>query len=129
MDPIANMFSSIKNSLASNRDDLVVNYSKIKKNILDNFKLNQYIYDYKIIEEKNTRKKIKIILKNSNLKNTISHLKRISKPGLRVYVGYSDIPRVLGGFGDVVLSTPKGILNGKTAKKLKIGGEIICEVY
>lgn len=129
MDPIANMFSSIKNSLASNKDELIINYSKIKKNILDNFISNKYIYDYKIVEEKNTRKKIKIILKNNNVNNTISHLKRISKPGLRVYVGYNEIPRVLGGFGDVVLSTPKGILNGKTAKKLKIGGEIICEVY
>ena len=70
-----------------------------------------------------------IILKYNNQNPAISHLKRISKPGLRVYAKSAEIPRVLGGLGTVIISTPRGVMDGQTAKSKKLGGELICEVY
>lgn len=126
MDPIANMFSSIKNALATNKKSLVVPFSKTKLEILKQLKKSDFILDCS--QMKNKRQiKIKLNYKDGN--STINHLKRVSKPSLRIYTGYKEIPVVLNGFGDVIISTPKGLITGKEAKKQKVGGEIICEVY
>ena len=129
MDPIANMISSIKNTISTKKEYLLVSFSNIKLKILETLKQNGYIDNYKIVESSYNKKNIKIILKYQNNKNKISHIKRISRPSLRVYISYKQIPLVLDGLGDVIISTPKGVMSGKQARKQKAGGEIICEVF
>lgn len=129
MDTIANMLTSIRNAIIINKENIIIPFSKQKTKILDNLKKLEYIEDYKINELKNNKKNIKILLKYINNKSALTNIRQISKPGLRVYVSYKNIPSVLGGAGDSILSTPKGIMSGKNAKKQKVGGELICEVY
>lgn len=129
MDQISNMLSSIKNAIATDKDSLVVEFSNFKTKILDILIKNGYIKDYKINELSNNKKNIKIFFIHELDKKAINHIKIISKPGLRIYRGYNRIPRILGGIGDVVISTPKGVMLGKDAKRQRLGGEIICEVY
>ena len=128
MDPIANMISGINNGILVQKESIIVPHSKIKEEILKVLKNANYIDNFQIVTSK-SKKSIKIFLAYNNKENNITVLKRISTPGLRTYVGYKKIPRILGGIGDVILSTPKGILTGKNARKQKVGGEIICEVY
>jgi len=128
MDPIANMISCINNGILVQKESLIIPYSKIKEEILKVLKYNHYIENFQVIAVKN-KKQIKIFLAYINKENNITALRRISTPGLRIYVSYKKIPRVLGGIGDVIISTPKGILSGKNARKQKVGGEVICEVY
>ena len=123
------MISTIKNAIANDNSSVIIGYSKIKEKILDRLQKSNFIDSFKIKDNEDNKKTLKVNFKFYNNKNVIRHLKRVSKPGLRRYVGYKEIPRVLGGFGDVLISTPKGIMNGKNARREKIGGEIICEVY
>lgn len=129
MDPIANMISAINNAILVKKDGLTVPYSTVKEQILSVLKDTNYINDYIVNSLKNNKKNIKIFLKYNNNQSSINHLKRISKPGLRIYRECTRIPRVLGGIGDVIVSTPKGIVSGRVARKQHVGGEIICEVY
>lgn len=129
MDPIANMISAINNAILVKKDTLLVPHSVVKEQILSVLKENGFINDYIVNSLKNNKKNIKIFLKYNNNQSSINHLKRISKPGLRIYRESRKIPRVLGGIGDVIVSTPKGIISGRVAKKQHVGGEIICEVY
>ncbi len=129
MDPIANMISAINNAILVKKDTLFVPHSVVKEQILSVLKENGFINDYIVNSLKNNKKNIKIFLKYNNNQSSINHLKRISKPGLRIYRESRKIPRVLGGIGDVIVSTPKGIISGRVAKKQHVGGEIICEVY
>lgn len=129
MDTIANMFTAIRNAILVKKDYLYVPFSIQKTKILDNFKILGFIEDYKINKLKNNKKNIKIFIKYINNKPVLNSIKQISKPGLRIYVSYKQIPVVLSGLGDTIISTPKGILTGKKAKKQKVGGELICEVY
>lgn len=129
MDPIANMISAINNAILVKKDGLTVPYSTVKEQILGVLKDTNYINDYIVNSLKNNKKNIKIFLKYNNNQSSINHLKRISKPGLRIYRECTRIPRVLGGIGDVIVSTPKGIVSGRVARKQHVGGEIICEVY
>jgi small subunit ribosomal protein S8 len=88
-----------------------------------------YIATYKSTEEEG-RKVLRVYLKYSaDSSSPISQLKRVSRPGCRVYVGHSEIPRVLGGLGINILTTPKGVMTGRQARKEKLGGEVLCEVY
>lgn len=128
MDPIANMISSINNAQSNKKQYLVIPFSNLKLRILGKLKQKQYILDCQELKNKK-HKLIKIILSYINSKKRISHLKRLSKPSLRRYVNHKQIPRVLGGIGDTIISTPKGVLTGKEARKKNLGGELICEVY
>jgi small subunit ribosomal protein S8 len=127
-DPIADMITRIRNANRVKKEKLEIPSSKIKLEIARILKEEGYILDY-YYKEDNKQGVIIIVLKYSGKQRTITNLKRISKPGLRVYVNKSDIPEVLGGLGISILSTSKGIMTGKEAKKKHFGGEVLCYIW
>ena len=129
-DPIADMLTRIRNANTAKHDTVDVPASKMKLAIAEILVNEGYITKYEVLEEGNF-KTIRITLKYGADKNekVISGLKRISKPGLRVYAGTEDIPRVLGGLGTAILSTNKGVITDKEARKLGVGGEVLCFVW
>jgi small subunit ribosomal protein S8 len=138
IDPIADMLTRIRNASLVKKKDLILPMSKIKFNVAKILEKEGYVSSVTIIStgqdlQKNKTSKfdqIKINLKyNEDGSPRIKSLTRISKPGRRVYVGKDDIPRVLNNFGISVLSTSSGIMTGRDARKNKVGGELICEIY
>lgn len=128
-DPIADMLTQIRNSLLVGQKSCLVRYSKIKEEILKTVKQAGYIRDFKV-EEKNGKKNIRVVLAyDQDNKSIITSIRRISKSGRRVYSTKDKLPYVLRGMGILVISTSKGIMTDKTARKENIGGEIICEIY
>jgi small subunit ribosomal protein S8 len=127
-DPIANMLTSIRNAQRVRKDTVDVPASKLIEKILVIFKQDGYIEDYRLLKD-NKQGVLKVYLKYENKKPVISGITRISRSGLRVYAGISEIPRVLNGLGTAVISTSKGIVNDKEARKLKIGGEVLCYIW
>jgi small subunit ribosomal protein S8 len=125
-DPIADFLTRLRN--ASQHRELLVPYSKIKAQIAQILKKEGYIADYEL-DSTGAFPQIKVTNKVVNRKSAITGLKRVSKPGLRKYVGATEIPRVLGGLGISILSTPKGILTGREAKKQNVGGEVLALVW
>ena len=129
MDPIADMLTSIRNAQAARKETVSVPYSKIKMEIAKVLAKEKFIKeaDHK---GKKINKIIDIVLNYDSLNRpAITSLKRVSKPSRRIYSPYSKIKKIRQGFGSQILSTPKGILSGKEARREKIGGEVICEVY
>jgi len=128
-DPIADMLTRIRNANLVRHETVEVPASKIKRQIAEILKREGFIRDAEYIED-NKQGIIRIFLKyGPNNERVITGLKRISKPGLRVYTKSNEIPRVLGGLGIAILSTSKGILTDKEARQLKVGGEVICYVW
>ncbi len=127
-DPIADMITRIRNANRVKKEKLEIPSSKIKLEIARILKEEGYILDY-YYKEDNKQGVIIVLLKYSGKQRTITNLKRISKPGLRVYVNKSDIPDVLGGLGISILSTSNGIMTGKEAKKRHFGGEVLCYIW
>ncbi|WP_028841354.1 MULTISPECIES: 30S ribosomal protein S8 [Thermodesulfobacterium] len=128
-DPIADMLTRIKNALQSRQKTVVVPSSKIKLAILKILKEEGYIEDF-IYHDEKPQGKIEIVLKYDELKRpVISGIKRVSKPGRRIYRGYKDLPRVLDGLGIAIVSTSQGIMTDHQARRLKVGGEVICEIW
>ncbi|MDD3538723.1 MAG: 30S ribosomal protein S8 [Atribacterota bacterium] len=127
-DPIADMVTRIRNANRAKREKVEIPSSKIKLEIARILKEEGYILDY-YYKEDNKQGVITISLKYSGRQRIINNLKRISKPGLRVYVPKDDIPEVLGGLGISILSTSKGIMTGKEAKKRHCGGEVLCYIW
>ena len=128
-DPIADMLTRIRNALTAKHESVLVPASKMKKAIAEVLYQEGYIKGYTIIED-GAHSTIKIDLKyGANNENVISGLKRISKPGLRVYAKKDQIPRVLGGLGIAIISTSKGVMTDKKARQEGVGGEVICYVY
>ncbi|ACL68892.1 30S ribosomal protein S8 [Halothermothrix orenii] len=128
-DPIADMLTRIRNANDTNKDVVNIPASNMKISIARILKEEGYIKDYKVIEKK-PQNALRIYLKYSkNGEKVISGLKRISKPGLRVYVKKDEVPKVLGGLGIAVLSTSRGILTDKQARQEGIGGEVLCYVW
>ena len=129
MDSIANMFSAIKNGQLAKKDYILVPYSKFKANILKVLEKEGYILGHKkIIQDKKEFLQIQLKYKADGTP-AISEIKRISKPGRRLYTGVKDIPKVLSGYGIAILSTPKGVMSDKEAKKYHTGGEIVGFVW
>ncbi|HEY4695273.1 MAG TPA: 30S ribosomal protein S8 [Candidatus Hydromicrobium sp.] len=129
-DPISDMLTRIRNGCIARMDSVSIPYSKLKTEIARILEEEGYIRSYEIRKDENIGGIIKIYLKyNKDKKSTIAGLKRISKPGLRVYARKDEIPRVLGGLGTVIISTPKGVLTGVGAKKQRVGGEVICSIW
>lgn len=128
-DPIADMLTRIRNGLKAKFPKVDVPASKLKTEIARILKDEGYILNYKIVDEGN-HKAIRVYLKYTpaNLP-VISTIERVSRPGCRVYVGSGEIPKVLGGLGINILTTPKGVLTGKAARKEGVGGEILCQVF
>ena len=129
-DPIADMLTRIRNANTAKHDTVDIPASKIKVAIAGILLDEGYITKYDIIEDGNF-KTIRITLKYGADKNEkiITGLKRISKPGLRVYANTEDIPRVLGGLGTAIIFTNKGVVTDKEARKLGVGGEVLCFVW
>ncbi len=129
-DPIADMLTRIRNANTAKHDTVDVPASKMKLAIADILVDEGYITKYDIVDNGNF-KDIRVTLKYGANKNEkiISGIKRISKPGLRIYAGKDDIPYVLGGLGIAILSTNKGIITDKEARKLQVGGEVLAYVW
>ena len=129
-DPIADMLTRIRNANTAKHDTVDIPASKMKIAIADILVDEGYITKYDIVEDGNF-KSIRVTLKYGADKNekAITGIKRISKPGLRVYAGKDEIPTVLGGLGIAILSTNKGIVTDKEARKLQVGGEVLAFVW
>ena len=128
-DPIADMLTRIRNAIMAKHDFVLVPTSKIKLGITRIFKEEGFIGDYEVLKGKPHRV-IKIYLKyRDNNQPVLSGLERVSKPGLRVYVQREEIPRVYGGLGIAIVSTPKGIVTGQQAWRQGVGGELLCYVW
>lgn len=128
-DPIADMLTRVRNALAARHQKVDVPASKLKTEIARILKDEGYILNYKIVDDSN-HKAIRVYLKYTPANQpVISHMVRLSRPGCRVYVGSKEIPKVLGGLGINIVTTPKGVMTGKTAHKEGVGGELLCEVW
>ncbi len=125
-DPIADMLVRIKNANQRKNKDVIIPFSKIKLDILNLLKEEGYINDIKMLKDK---RNISVSLKYKGKERSISGLKRISKPGLRVYSSSENIPHVLSGLGLAVISTSKGIMGDKKARNNRLGGEVIAYVW
>ncbi len=130
-DPIADYLTRLRNAIKANHRVVEVPASNIKKEITKILFEQGYILNYKFIEGNTPAGAIKIALKYDPVDrvNAIKALKRVSRPGLRQYTGYKDMPRVLNGLGIAILSTSKGVMTNKQAAEEKIGGEVLCYVY
>ena len=128
-DPIADMLTRVRNAIRARHPKVDVPASKLKTEIARILKEEGYIQNFKVAEE-GPKKIIKIYLKyNTNNAPVISSIERISRPGCRVYVGMTEIPRVLGGLGNNIMTTPRGVMTGRDAHKEHLGGEILCRVW
>ena len=128
-DPIADMLTRIRNALAARHPKVDVPASRLKAEIARILKEEGYIQNFKVAEE-GVRKTIKVYLKyQPSGRPVISRLERVSRPGSRVYVGHDDVPRVLGGLGVNILTTPRGVMTGRDAHQAGVGGEILCQVW
>ena len=127
-DPIADLLARVRNGARAQKIDILVPYSKIKAEIVRILKDEGYISDY-AIDTGAAHPRIKITNKLVDRTCAITGLKRVSRPGLRRYVGAGEIPRVLGGMGTAILSTSRGIMSGREAKKQKVGGELLAYVW
>lgn len=128
-DPIADMLTRIRNAVTAAHEQVDVPASKLKEQLAKVLKKEGFVKDYQVIAT-GVQGVIRVALKyGPNKEKVISGLRRISRPGLRVYVGKHDIPKIFGGLGTVILSTPKGIVTGKQAKRLGMGGEVLCFVW
>ena len=127
-DPIADFLTRIRNASKARKPRVDIPASKMKKSLAEILKNQSFIRDYSLIEDKK-QNLIRVELKYTNGSPAISGLKRISKPGLRVYKNSSDLPRVLNGLGVAVISTPKGLLTDKDARTQSVGGEIVCYIW
>lgn len=128
-DPIADMLTRVRNASSARHEFVNVPASKMKANIAKIFKDEGFIRNYELVND-NTQGTLKIYLNYLDKKTAaISGLRRVSKPGLRVYVNRQEIPRVYGGLGIAILSTPKGVMTGQQAWRNKLGGELLCYVW
>ena len=128
-DPVADLLTRIRNAINARQQKLDVPASKLKMEIARILKEEGYLANFKATEESG-QKVLRLYLKyGANNDAAITNLARVSRPGCRVYVGHNEIPRVLGGLGISILTTPKGVMTGRQARKTGVGGEILCEVW
>ncbi|MDE5562671.1 MAG: 30S ribosomal protein S8 [Clostridiales bacterium] len=127
-DPIADLLTRIRNAITARHDTVSIPASKMKKAIVDILVDEGFVAAGEVVEEKG-HNNIKVVLKYKDNRNAITNLKRISKPGLRVYCGCEDLPKVLGGYGIAIISTSRGVMTDKKARELKVGGEVLAYVW
>ena len=127
-DPIADFLTRIRNGARAQRPEVLIPYSKIKAEIARVLKEEGYISDYSV-DTSGAHPRIKLINKLVDRSSAIAGLRRVSRPGLRRYVGADEIPRVLGGMGVAILSTSRGVVSGREARKEKLGGELLAYVW
>jgi small subunit ribosomal protein S8 len=124
-DPIADMLTRIRNAIQAGHDRVDFPASKIKAAICKVLKEEGYIKTFKIVAKDKSDINIRVVFKE----NAIVGLKRESRPGLRRYRGYQDLPRVISGLGTTIISTSQGLISDREAKKRKVGGEVICSIW
>jgi small subunit ribosomal protein S8 len=128
-DPIADMLARIRNAVAAKHSRVDIPASKLKLEIARILKEEGYINNF-VIKGEGAKKLVRIFLRyDARGTSSITYLARVSRPGRRVYVGSHQIPRVLGGYGIKIVSTSRGLMSGKTARKENMGGEVLAEVY
>ena len=128
-DPIADMLTRVRNAITARHPKVDVPASKLKTEIARILKEEGYINNF-VIKGEGAKKLVRIFLRyDARGTSSITYLARVSRPGRRVYVGSHQIPRVLGGYGINIVSTSRGLMSGKTARKENIGGEVLAEVY
>jgi small subunit ribosomal protein S8 len=130
-DPIADLLTRIRNAIMAGHKVVEAPASNLKREIARILFEKGYILSYKVVEGENPQGTLKIALKyNAKTKRpAIKEIQRISRPGLRQYTGFDDMPRVLNGLGIAIISTSKGLMTDKEAKREKLGGEVLCYVY
>jgi small subunit ribosomal protein S8 len=128
-DPVADMLTRLRNAAMAKHTTAVIPRSKIKEQIAHILKREGYITDFEVLTD-SPQGSIKVTLKyGEDRAPALSGLKRVSKPGLRVYRGKTEIPRVLGGLGTVIISTPKGLMTGREAWRQNVGGEVVAYIW
>ena len=127
-DPIADFLTRVRNGARAQQPEMLIPYSKIKAEIARVLKEEGYISDYSV-DTSGAHPRIKLINKLVDRSTAIAGLRRVSRPGLRRYVGADEIPRVLGGMGVAILSTSRGVVSGREARKQKLGGELLAYVW
>jgi small subunit ribosomal protein S8 len=128
-DPIADMLTRVRNALSARHAKVDVPASRLKTELARIFKEEGYILNYKLTEE-GAKKYIRLYLKYTPQNTSvITQIQRVSRPGCRVYAASKEIPRVLGGLGINILTTPKGIMTGAAARKEGVGGEVLCQIW
>ena len=127
-DPIADLLTRLRNATGAKTSAFKMPYSKLKSEVAKILKKEGYISDYEL-DTTEKHPQLKIRTKFINKTSAIAGLKRVSRPGLRRYVGAGEIPRVLGGMGIAVLSTPRGVLSGQEARKQNVGGEVLAYIW
>lgn len=127
-DPISDLLATVKNGYMSHRKDVSIPYSRLKEVLAKVLYQNGYLSKV-TVSETGAKKKIIAVLKYEDKKAVLEQIVRVSKPGRRVYVKWNNIPRVFGGLGCVIISTPLGLITGEQAKTKKAGGEIICKIW
>ena len=129
-DPIADFLTRIRNAAAAKHQRVDVPVSRLKTEIARILKEEGYISTFKLVDENKTRKTLRVFLKYTpDRRSVITGAKRISRPGARSYTGAQKIRPVVGGLGISILTTPKGVMTGRQARKTGVGGEILCEVW
>ncbi|MGD9129471.1 MAG: 30S ribosomal protein S8 [Candidatus Woesebacteria bacterium] len=127
-DPIADMIIRIKNALLAKKSEVTMPHSKIKAKIAEILLEHKYIEDYQVLEKK-PQPEIVIKLRYLGKRAAITNVKRLSKPGVRLYSPAKQIPQSLGGYGITIVSTNKGVMTDAEAKKLNAGGELLCQIW
>src|ERR1700727_2281131 len=129
-DPISDMLTRIRNAVRARHARVDLPSSKLKVEIARVLKEEGYISTYKVVDESKTRKALRVFLKYTpDKRSVISDLKRVSRPGSRRYVGSTEIRGVVGGLGINILTTPRGVMTGRSARRERVGGELLCEVW
>lgn len=126
-DPIADMLTRTRNALMAHKPKVLIPHSKLLENLCEKLVQLDYVDSYTTVEDK--YKYLELTLKYSNNQSIITNLKRISKPGRKIYVRADKIPTPLSGFGSVIISTSKGLMTGQEAKTHGVGGEVICQIW
>ena len=128
-DPLADMLARIRNAGRAGHDKVDIPASRMKIGLARIFKEEGFIKNYKVIKD-NRQGILRVYLRyDDEQKPLIQRIERVSRPGLRVYVGHEDLPRVQGGLGVAVISTSKGVITDRQARKLKVGGEVLCQIW
>ena len=128
-DPLADMFTRIRNGSKAKFEKVDVPSSQLKREVAKILKEEGFIKNFKVITDDQQHEMIRIFLKYDENRKGIIHIRRVSKPGRRIYARTDRIPSVMGGLGISILSTPKGVLTDKSARKANVGGEVLCHVW
>jgi small subunit ribosomal protein S8 len=128
-DPLADMFTRIRNGSKEKFEKVDIPSSKLKREVAKVLKEEGFIKNFRIITDDHKRELIRIFLKYDASKKGVIHLQRVSRPGRRVYVGADKLPNVMSGLGISILSTPRGILTDRAARKANVGGEVLCYAW